>query len=350
MTTTTSPSTAAASRACTFRVGLSADLRPPAGSDLPTSWGDIGLDALVAAGAELTFLEPDDGVLTAAHVDGYDAVLFAAPGITAETVSGPNPPRHLARFGVGLDAVDVEACTRAGVAVTITPDGARRAVATAALTLVLSVLQNVAAKDAVVRHGDWSDRLSLMGRGLTGLTVMTIGLGNVAGELFGLLAPFGTTNLAFDPHRPPHTLGDLDVSLVDLEDGLRRADVVVVTAALTPETHHLLDAARLALLPRGAVVVNVARGPIVETDALVEALRSGHLGGAGLDVFEVEPLPADHPLTSLPRVVLTPHAIAWTTEMARSNGDSCVRAILAVREGRTPDFLADRSVVVRAPR
>jgi phosphoglycerate dehydrogenase-like enzyme len=310
------------------------------------AWGDLGLDRLRAADADVRFLPPDDGVLTAAHVDGCDAVLFAAPAVTAETVSGPHPPRHLARFGVGLDTVDVAACTRAGVAVTVTPDGARRAVATAALTLVLAVLQRVREKDARVRAGDWSDRSGLLGRGLTGRTVLVVGFGSVAAEFCRLTAPFATVNLAHTRRREvPRGPGDPDVERVALAEGLRRADVVVVTAPLTPQTHHLLDAAVLAHLRPGAVLVNVARGPVVDTAALLDALRDGRLAGAGLDVFEDEPLPADHPLTTFPNVVLAPHCLAWTDELALGNGSSAVTSILALRAGEPVGNLVDPAVL-----
>lgn len=325
-----------------FSVGVSHDLYSPTG---PTSWGDIGLDALTAAGIEWTFLAEDNGGLSADAVDGHDAILFAAPAVTAATVGGPRPPRLFARFGVGLDTVDLPACTSAGAAVTITPDGARRAVATAALTLILAVNHRLLNKHELVISGRWQDKQALMGRGLTGRTVGTIGLGNIALELFELLAPFRTTNLSYDPHRSADEPATHGVALVELDELLTRCDVLVVTAALTPDTHHLLNAARLALMPAHAIVVNVARGPIIDTAALTDALLTGRLAGAGLDVFDPEPLPADHPLTSVDTVVLSPHALAWTDEMALGNGASAIRAIIAVRDGVTPEHLANPEVL-----
>jgi phosphoglycerate dehydrogenase-like enzyme len=324
-----------------FKVGVSHDLYSATG---PTSWGDIGLGGLTEAGIDWEFLPEDDGFLRADAVDGHDAILFAAPAVTAATVSGARPPRLFARFGVGLDTVDLPACTSAGSAVTITPDGARRAVATAALTLILAVNHRLLNKHQLVVTGRWQDKQALMGRGLTGRTVGTIGLGNIALELFDLLAPFRTVNLSYDPHRPADQ-APRGVELVELDELLTRCDVLVVTAALTPDTHHLLDTARLALLPAHAIVVNVARGPIINTAALTEALQSGRLAGAGLDVFDPEPLPADHPLTSLDSVVLSPHALAWTDEMAAGNGASAIRAIIAVRDGVPPDHLANPEVL-----
>jgi len=324
-----------------WQVGLSYDLRAPDGS---ISWGDIGIDQLEAAGIDWSFLQPDDGVLTAELVAGYDAVLFAAPAVTEATVARADRPALLARFGVGLDSVDLEACTAAGVAVTITPDGARRAVATAALTLILALEQQVLAKDRLVRQGRWQDRMSFMGRGLTGRTVGVLGLGSIAHELFHLLAPFDTVNLATDPYREVEEAAARGVQLVDLETLMRESDIVVVAASLTAGTRHLIDRRLLSLMRPQAVLINVARGAIVDTIALAEALAAGQIRGAGLDVFETEPLPTDHPLVALHNVVLSPHALAWTDEMALGNGSSAIRAILAVRAGRVPAHLANPAV------
>lgn len=326
----------------TFRVGLSHDLWAADGS---TSWGDIGLAELDAAGVSWEFLPADDGALTAAQVDGYDAVLFAAPAVTADTVSGDRPPLLFARFGVGLDAVDLQACTTSGVAVTITPDGARRAVATAALTLILAVGHNLLIKDQLVRESRWEDKFSLMGRGLTGRRVGTLGFGNIAVELFDLLKPFETRNYTADPYRGPADTAAHGVTLVSTEELLRTCDIVVITSALTPETHHVIDGERLALMSRDAILINVSRGPIVDTEALTEALAAGWIAGAGLDVFDPEPLPAGHPLLGMPNVVLSPHALAWTDEMALGNGRSAVSAILAIRAGHRPAHLANPAVL-----
>lgn len=326
-----------------YRVGLSHDLHADGGG---TSWGDIGLSLLDARPDVVwDFLAPDDGTLTAAHVDGYDAVLFAAPAVTAATVSGPTPPRLLARFGVGLDAVDVTACTAAGVAVTITPDGARRPVAAAALTLVLAVQHNLLAKDRLVREGRWQDKLALQGQGLTGRTVGAFGLGNVALELFALLEPFGVRRLATDPARDPVDAARRGIELVDADTLAATCDVLVVTASLTPSTRGAFDARRLALMRPHAVLVNIARGPIVDTEALTRALLERRIAGAGLDVTDPEPLPAGHPLLGLDTVVLAPHALAWTDELSLGNGTSAVRAVLDVLDGRVPPFVVDAAAL-----
>jgi len=175
--------------------------------------------------------------------------------------------------------------------------------------------------------------------------VGTIGFGNVAVELFGLLSPFATENYAADPHRSAQDTSAHGVTLVGLDELLRTCDIVVITAALTPGTHGLIDRERLGLMRPDAVLINVARGPIIDTGALAEALASGRIAGAGLDVFDPEPLPAGHPLLGLPNVVLSPHALAWTDEMALGNGRSAIGAILAVERGERPAHLANPAVL-----
>lgn len=327
------------------RIGVSRDFLDTEGRNV---WGDIGLGALDSAGVDWHYLPHTTDELMASDIDGLDAVLFAAPAITSRTLDGAErPPLLFARFGVGYDAVDLDACTRHDALVTITPDGARRPVATAALTLLLAVLHNVVVKDRLVREGRWDLKEQWMGRGLTGRRVGLLGLGGTAKDLVGLLAPFGTEVIAHDPYCTPQAAQALGVRLADADTVMAQADAVVVMAALTEETRHLVDARRLALMKPSAVLLNVARGPIVDETALVEALRAGRIAGAGLDVFETEPPAPGHPLLGMDQVVLSPHSLAWTDEMSAGNGGSAVRAILDVLSGRVPQFAVNRDVLDR---
>jgi phosphoglycerate dehydrogenase-like enzyme len=210
---------------------------------------------------------------------------------------------------------------------------------------MLAVNHRLMGKHRLVVEGRWSDKQQMMGRGLTGKTVGTVGLGNVAFEMFDLLKPFGTVNIGSDPHRDVADCAARGIELVELPELLARCDVLVITAALTPGTRRLINAERLAMMKPTAIVVNVARGPIIDTDALVSSLQSGRLAGAGLDVFEIEPMPVDHPLLTADNVVLSPHALAWTDEMASGNGSSAIDAILAVRNGVRPTYLANPDVL-----
>ena len=328
-----------------FRVGVTRDFLDEHDRNV---WGDIGLERLTEAGIEWEYLPQVVDVLRPHHIKSYDALIMAAPSVDGATFdNAQDGPVLLARFGVGYDAIDVDACTRNDVLLTITPDGARLAVATATLTMVLSVLHNVVVKDRIARSGDWSPRVSFMGRGLTGKTVGLLGVGNAGAEFLRLIEPFHCRIVGHDPFCSPERAESLGVELMDLPTVAQECDVLVVLAALTEQTRHLVDAGILSRMKPGAVLVNMARGPIVDEAALVAALEEGRLCGAGLDVFEQEPPPVDSPLLTREDVVLAPHCLAWTDEMSRGNGNSCVQAVLDVAAGRVPTFVVNRDVLER---
>jgi D-3-phosphoglycerate dehydrogenase len=317
-----------------FRVGVTRDFLRPDGT---LAFGDIGLDLFDTAGdIAWEFLPEDLPELNPDQVRGFDGLLVLAPRITTRTLEGADRLTVLARFGGGYDSVDVAACTRHGVLVTITPDGVRRPVATAILTLLLALSHRLLQKDRLTRAGRWAERLDYMGTGLTGRTLGLLGLGNVGREVVGLARPFGLHIMARDPYVRSGDAEDLGVELVDLETLLRTADFVAVCCGLTPETRQLLDSGRLALLKPTAYLINVARGPIVDQEALIEALRERRFAGAGLDVFEEEPIRPDNPLLQLENVILSPHCLCWTDECFRGIGRSACLSILEVAAGRVP--------------
>ena len=328
-----------------FRVGLTRDFLRADGT---FGYGDIGLGLLEARpGITWEFLTEDTHELRADQVRDYDALLVLAPRITAATLAGAERLALVARFGVGYDTVDLDACTERGVLVTITPDGVRRPMATAAITLLLALSHRLMTKAALARAGRWGDKLDYMGVGLTGRTLGLIGLGSIGREVARLAHPFDLRQLAYDPYATASAATEAGVTLVDLETLLRTADFVCVTCALTPETYHLLDATRLALMKPTAFLINVARGPIVEQSALTAALREGRLQGAGLDVFEQEPVDPDDPLLALPNVIATPHALGWTDECFAGMGRSACAGIIAVANGQIPAHVINSTVTER---
>jgi phosphoglycerate dehydrogenase-like enzyme len=281
------------------------------------------------------------GELTPEDVAPYDAIVLFHDAVTAGTLEGDDRPLLVARLGVGVDNVDVDACTARGVLLTVTPDAVRRPMASGAIALVLALAHRLPEMDRHVRAGGWN-RFGHVGIGLRGRTLGLVGLGNVGREVATLTAVFGPRIVAADPFLAEAPSG---VELLPLDDVLAESDVVVVTCPLTPETHHLLDAARLSLMKPGSYLVNIARGPIVDQQALAEALRSGPLAGAALDVFEREPIDADDPLLTLDNVILTPHAVGLTDELFRRGGESASRSVLAVAAGRVPEFLLNPGVL-----
>ena len=322
-----------------FRVGITRDFFKPDGSP---GFGDIGLDALAQApGVTWEPLAANHAVLPAAVADRYDALLVLAPRVAAETVAGCTRLAVVARFGVGYDNVDVDACTRNDVLLTITPDGVRRPVATSALALLLAAAHKLLIKDRLTRAGRWHEKLDHMGVGLTGRTLGIVGLGNTGRELARLVAPLEMRVVAADPN----VTAAPGVEMLSLEELLRQADFVCVCCALTPATHHLLNADRLALLKPTAYLINVARGPVVDQPALTRLLQERRIAGAALDVFEQEPIDPKDPLLALENVIVAPHAICWTDELFRENGRSACRSILAVAAGRVPEYVVNRDAV-----
>ena len=325
-----------------FRVGVTRDFLKPDGT---LGFGDIGLSLLDEGGVDWEFLAQDTPTLRPDQVEGYDALIVLAPAVTAHMLEGADRLTIVARFGVGYDKVDVQACTKNGVMLTITPDGVRRPVAVAVMTLVLALSHKLLIKDRLTRAGRWAEKLDYMGMGVTGRTLGVVGLGNIGREVFALAQPFGMRHIACDPYVTQAE----GIELVDIETLLRTADFVCICCALTEDTHHLINAQRLALMKETAYLINAARGPIVDQDALTVALREERIQGAGLDVFEQEPVDPNDPILKLENVIVSPHGICWTDECFLGNGKSACESILEVAAGRIPKNVVNREAL-DAPR
>lgn len=247
--------------------------------------------------------------------------------------------RVVARCGAGIDNVDVAAARRRGITVTYVPDYGSVDVAEHTIALLLGCARRLAAADAEVRAGRWPGypQLGPMRR-LGGRTLGLVGFGRIAREVARMASGLGLDVAAYDPYVPAAEMRAAGVTPLDLDDLLAGSDVVSVHLPLTETTRGVLGAEQFARMRPGAMVLNSARGALVDTGALVEALRSGHLAGAGLDVTEPEPLPADHPLLALPQVVLTPHSAAFAEEGLDELRRTAVQDVLLVLAGRPPRF------------
>lgn len=321
-----------------FSVGVTRDFLKPDGS---FGFGDIGLSLFEAGGLSWSFLPDACEEIPPAVADAYDALLVLAPRVTARTVDGCRRLAVVARFGVGYDNVNVDACTRNGVLLTITPDAVRRPVATSALAFLLALSHKLFAKDRLTRAGRWAEKLDHTGIGLTGRTLAVIGLGNIGREVFRLAAPLEMRHIAFDPFVTPQFASEQGVTLMPLDRLLPEADFVVVCCALTPDTRHLLDRRRLGLMKPSSYLINVARGPIVDQAALTEALGERRIAGAALDVFETEPISAADPLLALDNTIVAPHAVCWTDELFLATGRAACQSILDVAAGSLPRSLVN---------
>jgi D-3-phosphoglycerate dehydrogenase len=242
--------------------------------------------------------------------------------------------RAIARVGVGFESIDLDAATERGVLVTTTPGANAEHVADFALTLMLACVRRLLQVDAAVRSGAW--RLPLLAADLAGATVGLVGLGAIGGAVARRLRGFECRLLAVEPRPDRERCRRLGIELCTLEELLPQVDVLSLHAPLTEETRLLLGARELALLPAGSVLVNTARGGLVDEDALVAALEAGRLGGAGLDVFEQEPLPPGHPLLRLPNVVLGGRTSSFTRGAMERMTRETVENLLAVARGERP--------------
>jgi phosphoglycerate dehydrogenase-like enzyme len=242
--------------------------------------------------------------------------------------------------------IDVPACTEVNVLLAITVDAVRKPVAEAILMFFLALAKKLPAKDRLVRAGRWDLKAEASGLGLSGKTAGSVGMGNIGGEMFRLLRPFDLGRLlAFDPYVTQEQAAQLGVELVDLPTLLKESDFIAINCPLNGETEGMINAELLSLMKPTAYLVNAARGPIVDQAALTAALQEDRIAGAGLDVFEQEPLPIDDPLTKLENVILAPHAIAWTDDLYRGNGVGACENVLTVLRGEVPKYAVNKDVV-----
>jgi phosphoglycerate dehydrogenase-like enzyme len=333
----------AAETRSTFRVGFSADFCDERGQ---LAFPDIGMSLLDEhRGIAYDFVGEYRPEYAPEQLAGYDVLISLKPRITAQSLEGVTRLCAIGRCGVGYDNVDLAACTEHGIAVYITPGGVIRPVAESIVLLVLALSHNLLNKDRLVRQCRWPESTRRLGREPRGRVVGTIGLGNIACEAVRLLRVLDVRRfLAFDPYADAKRAAELGVELVSLEALLRESDYVLVNCPLTPETRGLLGAEQFALMKPDAVLVNTARGPIVQESALIDALQSGRIAGAALDVFEQEPLSADSPLTRMENVILTSHSIAWTEELFRDMGRIDCEGALAVYRGESPRHVVNPQV------
>lgn len=254
----------------------------------------------------------------------------------------------IGRAGAGFDKIDLEACTENNVVVFNAPDTLTHSTASAALLLILALAKRLTAQQRLVREGRWDLQPTVMGDDLTGKTLGIIGLGATGRELARLVAPFQMQLIAYSPRANAAQADALAVELVPkLDDLLAISDFVSLHCRLEPHTRGMLTARHLRLLKPTGYLVNVGRGELIDQSALVQALRERWFAGAGLDVFEHEPLPPDDPLTALDNVILTPHWLPSTRRAGRMTMETMSRGLLAVSRGTLPANIVNSPVVAR---
>ncbi|MHA7261637.1 C-terminal binding protein [Arthrobacter sp. TMN-37] len=296
-------------------------------------------------GADLTLAacRTEDDVIAAAS--GADGILVQYAPITARVLDALPGLRAIGRYGVGVDTVDVEAATARGVAVCNVPDYGTEDVSDHAIALALTLARGLTQLDRGMRAGGHSlAPVRPLHRTATRVFGI-VGLGLIGSATARKARGIGYTVIGYEPRLAPGSVTADGVEVVGFEGLLARADVVSLHVPLTAETRHLINAGTLAAMKPGAVLVNTCRGGVVDTAAVVAALESGQLAGAGLDVFEQEPLPEGHPLLALGNAVLTPHAAWYSEESYGELKSRTLENVLDVCSGTTPRNILNPKVL-----
>ena len=327
-----------------FRVGITPDFYVDAKGRFERGLAD-GLAG--RTGIQAVAMPPQPGKLgTPEALDQFDAVFSLALKITPESLRGVKRLAVVARWGVGYDMIDVDALTEAGIALAITPQAVRRPVAEAIFTFIFALGKNLIALDRMTRSGGWRGGMDRLSRNFDTQTLGSIGCGNIAREMFRMARAFGFGRLlACDPYVEPDSVRDLGIEITDMDTVLRESDFVAVNTFLNASTLGLVGERELKLMKPTAFLINTARGPIVQEDALVRALEQKWIAGAGTDVFAQEPPRADHPLFRLENVIVTPHGLAWTEDLMYGNAVEACENVLAVSRGEPPRGIVNRAVL-----
>jgi D-3-phosphoglycerate dehydrogenase len=274
-----------------------------------------GIKLLKSSGVEVTYVEePLENELVDLIKGHHGLIVRSKPVVTRRVIEAADQLLVIARAGVGVDNIDVEAARERGIEVLTSPEATVTSVAELAVGLMLAVARKIAFSDRKMRAGEWVKKYA-EGMELSGKVLGVIGAGRI-GSIVARICRFGFNMqvLYYDPIRNPKLEEEAGAKYVTLEEVLKTADIVTIHVPLMPETKHLINEEKLKLMKKTAILINTSRGAVVDTNALVKALREGWIAGAGLDVYEEEPLPPGHPLTTLDNVVLTPHIGASTHE------------------------------------
>jgi D-3-phosphoglycerate dehydrogenase len=277
---------------------------------------------------------------------GKDVLLTSSARklLTRQVIERLDVCRALVRVGSGIDCIDVAAATDRGIVVINTPDPLAEEVSDHTAALLLDCVRSITHHDSLVKHGAWRPDALPLTRRMRGKTLGFVGFGRIARVLAEKLSGFRLHYLAYDPYLTLTVAREWDVGLVSLDELLSRADFVSLHAQLTDETYHLIGERELKLMQPHAILINTARGDIVDQMALHKALEEGWIAGAGLDVLEWEPPSADEPLLRLPNVVVTPHVAAWSDELMGALYTAGCRVAVDLLEGRWPPTVVNPQV------
>lgn len=318
-------------------------------ADPPATECDVEAAAFAASGLSLEtrYLGTRDPAQVLEHAADADALIVSWVTLTRETIAQLEHCRVIARFGIGVDMIDLDAATDHGILVCNTARYCLDEVSNHAIALLLMLNRHILQDVDSMRSGGWFRTNGTPPRRLAGQRLGLVGLGNIGRLVAAKGRGFGLDVVAYDPYlQEQHTRMD-SIPLVGLDELMSSSDYVSVHCPLNASTRHLLGERELALMKATACLINTARGPIVDQTALTARLTSGALAGAGLDVFEVEPLAADDPLRSLENVILTPHAASVSAESTVECRRTAVEHVVTVLQGGVPPDVVNRAVLNR---
>lgn len=286
-------------------------------------------------------------VVEAAHASDVVMIQSARQLLTGPVIEQLERCRCIVRLGTGYDNVDVAAATRQGILVCNTPNYCVDDVADHALALLMEGVRHIARQDRWIRDGRWDRTGARPARRTKGCTMGFVAFGRIARALAERVSGFGMSLLGYDPYLDAEAMARYGVEKVDLDELLQRADFISVHCPLTDQTHHLLSTREFDLMKEGVFLINTSRGPIIDEAALVGTLRSGKVWGAGLDVFEHEPLPLDSALREFDNVTFTPHVGANSLESVVDVYQAGCQIAVDVYQGRWPPWVVNPEVESR---
>lgn len=279
-----------------------------------------------------------------AQGQGMDAILCCNnPPIGKKAFEALPQCKIFLRYGIGYNSIDVEEATKHDRLILFMPGFCVEELATHSVGMAISLLRSLSLHDRHIRQGIWQAKEGMMPHRLSGMTIGLLGYGGSARLLGRIYAQgFGSRVIAHDPYLS----GEVEnAQLVDMDTLLAESDILSIHVPYTPETHHLFNADTIAKMKSGAILINTSRGPIIEQSALVEALQSGKLGGAGLDVYEQEPLPTDSVLKTLDNVIMTPHSAYYSDGAVQTQHEMAVSSVLEALSGKLPRNIANKDIL-----
>lgn len=303
--------------------------------------GDFGCEV-----TQYNALTPSEILEVAADAD---AIMTVGGKFTRETIEGLKKCKVIARFGMGYDNVDIQAATEKGIVVTYVPVYCQEEVATLALTLMLASMRRLLRADRAVKGGNWKGSVKAVegAASMRGKKIGLIGLGSIQKNLVNLLTPFGSNLLAYDPYIDLAFCEAHSITSVSKEELLQTADCIFLQVPLTEFTRHMIDKAELEMMKDGVVLVNTGRGALINQAELTQALKSGKVGAAGLDVLEFEPPNAEDEIFHMDNVITSGHIGAATTEAIERLRAKATTSIVDVLSGKLPEAVANKDVLTK---